>query len=259
MSDRGMTILVADDSETVLMYSSVLLRRMGFDVISAKDGEEALDLIKSLSPDIAVLDNVMPGMAGVEVLRQIRKDDDFCSMPVVMLTVDGSADTREICTQLGCAEFLTKPLHLSKLHRAVEKCVKISGGPERRHLRSAFSKKIYLKYNGVAKSLYAVSLSTGGIFVRAMDPLPLGTDVEVTIPLQDDHPITLRGRVIYTKALYGDVIKISPGMGVEFVDIAETEKERVGLYVNKLLAEDIIDEQESSVITIDSRELSVGK
>lgn len=249
MPGRGMTILIADDSETVVMYSSILLRRMGFEVISASNGKEALGFAKKLNPNIVMLDNVMPEMYGSEVLRQMNEDEKLCHIPVIMLTVDTNEETRKKCFDLGCVDFLAKPLQILKLHRAVEKCVKLAGGPERKYLRSDYNKKVSVKHDGCTKNFYAINLSTGGVFLRANHPLPIGTDLLLSIPLKDDAPIIMNGKVLYIKAHHGGEMKIAPGMGIEFNCTSKDDRETLRSYIQELLAADIVDEQEEIVIT----------
>ena len=90
-------VLVADDDEDILLLVTTRLRRDGFDIISARTGDEALALVRERRPTLAVLDIGMPGLDGVQVLEQIRADDDLREMLVVLLTAKAQeSDVRQI-------------------------------------------------------------------------------------------------------------------------------------------------------------------
>lgn len=244
MSSRDLTVLIADDMETFVMYASLLIRRMGFEVLTASNGMEALQLIKACEPDVVLLDNQMPKLTGIEVLEHMRDDETIKDVQVVMLSLDASTETYDKCMDLGCVDFLTKPIQVKAFHSALEKCVKLAGGPSRRHLRADYSEKISLICDNEKQNLFSVSISEGGIFIRSTNPLPVGTELDLSIPLHGDKPVTARGKVMYKKGVYGERHKISPGMGIEFTDISPDDSARISLFIKKLLAGDIMDEQQ---------------
>jgi DNA-binding response OmpR family regulator len=82
-------ILVADDEAHILHVVSMKLRNAGFEVITAVDGEEALDLCRSEKPDLLITDNQMPYMTGLEVCRELQKSDETKKIPAIMLTARG--------------------------------------------------------------------------------------------------------------------------------------------------------------------------
>ena len=82
----GPLVLVADDDDDILLLVTTRLRRDGFEVVSARDGDEALALAQEQRPAVAVLDIGMPGLDGLEVARRIRADDELRGMRVVLLT-----------------------------------------------------------------------------------------------------------------------------------------------------------------------------
>lgn len=250
MSNRPKRILIVDDSETFLMYVSILLRRMGFDkVIPADNGVEALKLLRILMPDVVMLDIAMPQMDGITVLRHIKGDDHTSNMPVIMVSIASDRKSYEECERLGCSAYLTKPLKITELNNALNECV--FKGKKRQFLRTSFEKKITVTHNGVAKEHYAVSLSEGGMYIRNINPLSIGTEVEIALPLKDKKTVSLKGTVIYVKDLHGDLFKIAPGMAIEFKDLTNNDSAMLRSYITELLTGDILEEQEEPVISID--------
>jgi two-component system KDP operon response regulator KdpE len=97
-------ILVVDDQPRVLRFIEIDLKLRGFEVITTTSGEEAIQLAKSIKPDIMLLDIVMQGMDGFEVLRQLRA---FSQLPVI--AISASHASRDEAINEGADDFMTKP------------------------------------------------------------------------------------------------------------------------------------------------------
>gem|GEM_PF-456516 len=108
------TILVADDTIANRRLYSALLKKTGFGVITAEDGQEALDSIYENSPSLVVLDYMMPKMSGLEVLEALRANDNTKRLPVVMLTASAEPDHIDRALAAGANDYITKPVN-SKL------------------------------------------------------------------------------------------------------------------------------------------------
>lgn len=118
------TVLVVEDDEDILTLVTKRLRLDGYEVVEARDGEEALDLAREWQPSIAVLDLGLPGIDGIEVLRRIRADDELCSMLVVLLTARAQeADVRR-GFEAGADAYVRKPFSPTKLSESVSELVK---------------------------------------------------------------------------------------------------------------------------------------
>jgi CheY-like chemotaxis protein len=103
---------VVDDEETVRDLMRRLLAREGFDVVTAKDGVEALQLARQLHPAMITLDVLMPGLDGWSVLQALKADPELAEIPVVMLTI---VDEQNRGYALGAADYLTKPIQRDRL------------------------------------------------------------------------------------------------------------------------------------------------
>lgn len=99
-------VLLIDDEANFRMLTDMLLKRLGYDVSLADNGWNGLELYRREHPDVIVLDLNMPGMDGVEVLKQIRTVDH--KQPVIVLTGDRSPQTERQVRALGVSEFLVK-------------------------------------------------------------------------------------------------------------------------------------------------------
>jgi len=101
-----MRVLVVDDEDNIRRIVTTYLRAEGFSVTEASDGAEALDVFGTLVPDLVILDVMMPGMDGVEVLREIRRRSDT---PVILLTARAEEIDQVIGLSVGADDYVTKP------------------------------------------------------------------------------------------------------------------------------------------------------
>jgi len=102
-------VLVADDADDILALVEATLSRAGYEVLSARDGEAALDLIGKRRPSVAVLDVSMPKLDGLEVLRRIRDDPALADLPVVLLSARAQEADIELGYALGASTYVRKP------------------------------------------------------------------------------------------------------------------------------------------------------
>lgn len=112
---RPFTILVADDDETNRNVLSAMLQRDGYEVVLAKDGDEASDLLASGDVDLMLLDVLMPRRSGFEVCRSIKMNPETRLLPVVLITGLTSADDRIEGIECGADDFLSKPIYRQEL------------------------------------------------------------------------------------------------------------------------------------------------
>ena len=102
-------ILVVDDYPVTRRILGYTLRKQGYDVVPAADGEEALARLSDHAIDLAILDIAMPGMDGITLLKQIRADPRLRELPVVMLSASGQDQDRITARAEGANAFLSKP------------------------------------------------------------------------------------------------------------------------------------------------------
>ena len=112
---RVPTILVADDEPEVLELVRILLEWEDYTVIEAMDGQEALDKIRSICPDLALLDVRMPKMDGLSVLEHLQTDPVLASIPVVMLSVVTTYPQVETALKQGAVAYVPKPFEVREI------------------------------------------------------------------------------------------------------------------------------------------------
>ncbi len=111
-------VLIIDDDPVVLQLASGILRKKGFEVYSAKEGQAGLQMLQDIIPDIVITDYQMPGMSGIDVLSKIREVDD--TIPVIILTAYGDASLTIRSMKTGAFDFIEKPIYPKELLETVK-------------------------------------------------------------------------------------------------------------------------------------------
>jgi len=121
-------ILVADDEPHIGRIIKIKLEQGPFKVSIAYDGQEAIDFLNADEQvDLVLLDLMMPKLSGLDVLKQIREQDKFKSLPCIILTAGGDAKHERDALALGATQFLTKPFSPKKLYALV---ARLTGEPD---------------------------------------------------------------------------------------------------------------------------------
>jgi two-component system, OmpR family, phosphate regulon response regulator PhoB len=109
------TILVADDEEDLRELVSYRLSRSGYEVVEAVDGQEALELATERTPDLMVLDVMMPRLDGYELTRRVREQDSLRNVPVILLTARSQETDVSRGFDVGADDYLKKPFNPDEL------------------------------------------------------------------------------------------------------------------------------------------------
>jgi two-component system nitrogen regulation response regulator NtrX len=111
------SILIVDDEPSILQSLSGLLSDEGFEVLTAANGYEALKIVDTEFPDLVLLDIWMPGIDGIETLKEIKKDNPY--IQVIIISGHGTIETAVKATKLGAFDLIEKPLSIDKIIVAI--------------------------------------------------------------------------------------------------------------------------------------------
>ncbi len=120
------TVLVVDDEPRILRFVRAELESAGFVVLTASEGAGALEVLEAENPDLVVLDVIMPGMDGFEVLRRLREQR---AVPVILLTARGNDADKVRGLDLGADDYLTKPFSPDELSARIRAVLRRTSGP----------------------------------------------------------------------------------------------------------------------------------
>jgi DNA-binding response OmpR family regulator len=105
----GRRVLLIEDEPNIIEAISFILSRDGWTVHTHEDGTTAMDKVLGMPPDMIILDVMLPGRSGFDILRDLRQSDVTKATPVMMLTARGQDKDRELAMRLGANLFMTKP------------------------------------------------------------------------------------------------------------------------------------------------------
>ena len=108
-------ILVVDDSRTALFMVTTILRKERYELVTASDGEQALEMAASERPDLILMDVIMPRKTGFEACRELKRREDTRAIPVILVTTRGEGENVEAGFQSGCNDYVTKPINALEL------------------------------------------------------------------------------------------------------------------------------------------------
>jgi CheY-like chemotaxis protein len=120
-------VLVVDDEPDVLLLCRLNLQQRGHELLEASGGGRALELARERHPDVIVLDLMMPGITGYDVLEALQADDATSGIPVLVLTAKSLRADRERSHGMGAAAFLTKPFLPNELCELVDSLLAVEG------------------------------------------------------------------------------------------------------------------------------------
>jgi len=118
MTDRK--VLIVDDEIHIVQVVAIKLRNNGFEVLTAENGAEALEMVHTHNPDLVITDYQMPIMTGIELIENLRNDSRYADLPVIMLTARGFAIEDEKKVHLNVAACLAKPFSPREVLQCVQ-------------------------------------------------------------------------------------------------------------------------------------------
>ena len=115
----GQRVLLIEDEPNIIEAISYILTKDGWTVHTHSDGETAMLKVMQHVPDLIILDVMLPGKSGYDILRELRAQAETKNVPVMMLTARGQSKDREMATSLGATQFMTKPFSNAEVLKSV--------------------------------------------------------------------------------------------------------------------------------------------
>jgi uncharacterized protein (TIGR02266 family) len=219
MDDRK-KVLLADDVELFLELEKTFLKRADIDLLVARNGRQALELVRAYRPQLVFLDLYMPEMDGDECCRQIKGDTDLAGVAVVMVTAAGKPEERARCLAAGCDEFVYKPINRAEFLQAANRYLQVETRRETR-----FATRVEILYGPEPQRQltgFTLNLSTGGIYVETGQALAVDERITLVFSLPgQERAIHCQARVAWVNvAQQPSKPSLPPGFGVQFVDMS---------------------------------------
>jgi len=112
-------VMLVEDEPNITEAIRFLLTRDGWEVATHADGTDAVEVIQAAKPDLVILDVMLPGKSGMEILTDLRAIEELSGLPVLMLTARGQSRDRDLAEKAGVSRFMTKPFSNSEVLTAV--------------------------------------------------------------------------------------------------------------------------------------------
>jgi CheY-like chemotaxis protein len=125
MTEKKPCILIAEDFEENRVALKLILKHTGFDVIEAEDGQQAVEAVRREEPDLVLMDITLPGIDGLQATREIRSDNKFERLPIIVVSAYDNEEIRREAAQAGGSEYITKPIELEGLKKLIEDCLSV--------------------------------------------------------------------------------------------------------------------------------------
>jgi len=119
----GKKVLLIEDEPNIIEAVSFILSRDGWEVKTHSNGHDAMEAVRLRAPDLIILDVMLPGKSGFDILAEIRGDVEFAETPVLMLTARGQMKDREMAERAGASQYMTKPFSNADVLAAVRDLV----------------------------------------------------------------------------------------------------------------------------------------
>jgi DNA-binding response OmpR family regulator len=130
MSSKKPVILIADDDPEILTMLGIRLSKKGYQVLEAVDGNQTLSLARKHKPDLVLLDVMMPGKNGWEVAKELRADDTFAHVGIVMLTAIGEKVNEMTSPLYGADAYVDKPFDFTELESKIKSVLTERASPD---------------------------------------------------------------------------------------------------------------------------------
>lgn len=125
-NDAHSTIMVVDDDDDIRQMMRVLLEEDGYSVLEAENGQQAIEIAQSASPDLILMDLSMPVLDGLTATRRMREIDRVSDVPIIAITAYDSPEHRTNASAAGINEYLTKPIDFVKLDKLLDRFLKVA-------------------------------------------------------------------------------------------------------------------------------------
>src|SRR5262245_5994880 len=126
MIDKKPRILIAEDFEDNRVALRLILKHTGFDVIEAEDGQQAIEAVRREEPDLVLMDITLPGIDGLQATREIRSQEKFERLPIIVVSAHDNEEIRREAAEAGGSEYMSKPIEIEKLKQLIEGCLSLA-------------------------------------------------------------------------------------------------------------------------------------
>ena len=214
-------VLLVSNGDVFRDVEKSLLYRDEYELLFAGSGVAAYEMAAEERPHLIFMDIVLPELSGDECCRRLKAHQELRNIPVIMVAPGDRVEEVQRCERAGCDDILLKPLNRQLFMEAGRRHLQVS---QRDAPRVALRLNVHYGFGDEERELqeYSINVSTGGLFIETVEPLPVATPLRLEFLLpEQERPIRCVGRVAWLNAEDGQQNpRLPKGMGVQFVDIS---------------------------------------
>jgi CheY-like chemotaxis protein len=229
-------IVIIDPAETFIKFVSRTLTRMGYEVFHAFDLESGFAVIAETHPNLVLAEINVQNCKGAELCEILCGDPRTATIPTVIVTTDGNAQSMEQAKKAGCADYLTKPLTVRDIHLMLQRNLPFV--VKRQMLRLDIEVDAIIRTKDQTIETKTKTIGEGGLLVQIDHPaLHTGSQVDISLRLSPSNPpLELTGEVIY---ILDAAATCSPrGVGIKFSDISNETTEILRNFMEQTASEE---------------------
>src|SRR5215510_2070775 len=125
MTEKKLRILIAEDFEENRVALKLILKHTGFDVIESQDGQQAIEAVRREKPDLVLMDITLPVIDGLQATREIRNDEKFERLPIIIISAHDDDEVRRQADEAGASGYISKPVEIEELKKLIEGCLTV--------------------------------------------------------------------------------------------------------------------------------------
>ena len=118
--------MIAEDFEENRTALTLILKYAGFDVIEVENGRQAVDAVRREEPDLVLMDVTLPVVDGLQATREIRSEEKFERLPIIILSAHDNEEIRRQAAEAGGSEYLSKPFEVAELKKLIDGCLTVN-------------------------------------------------------------------------------------------------------------------------------------
>ncbi len=220
-------VLVVDEDGDNLTRISTLLARFGYQTLKATTGGQGLATTTSLAPSLVIISLDLPGMNGFKLLLQLKNSPATSHIPLAGLIRQDSRELKNRCLKHGVG-YLCHPIEPEILYRTVQSATEQNPRASMR-VRALLPVKVYGSQQDSLYGAYTLALSTGGMFLRTMNPVSVNSEISLEFEL-NGRSIAADTVVLYNCQARGGPCEES-GIGLRFVDISRKDQDVIRQFI----------------------------
>jgi CheY-like chemotaxis protein len=233
------TILLLDGAKLFLRFEETILQRRDWRLLSANSAAEALAVLEGDTPELVVMDHLLPDMKGADFVRRIRATPGLSQTPILLLSARGSETAVADCMSAGANAFLFKPVLRQTLCALVEELIHVQA---RRHVRTLVRLQVDARHDASFFLGQSVNLSAGGMLVETSRELACDQEIDLRFQVPACHePFVTRARVVRCERME----RGGWSTGLEFVAMSDAQRAIIDAFVRQARSEMGIGTRES--------------